>query len=39
MSLPFDFGNAFVLIPLDISDIETEEESNIDKSKNFNINI
>ena len=39
ISLFFDFGNVFVSIPLDISDIEVEEELNINKLENFNINI
>ena len=39
MSLSFDLGNIFISIPLDISDIEAEKDSDIDKSKNFNISI
>ncbi len=39
MLLPFDFGSVFISIFLDISDIETEEKSNINESKNFNIDI
>jgi len=37
--LPFDFGNAFISILLNISDIEAKEESNIDDSENFNTDI
>ena len=39
MLLSFDFKNTFISIPLNISNIKTEEDSDIDKSKNFNINI
>jgi len=39
MLLPFDLGNTFISIPLDTSDIEAEEDSDIDKLKNFNISI
>ncbi len=39
MLLPFDFKNIFILISLDISNIEIEEKSNIDELKNFNVNI
>ncbi len=39
MSLSFDLGNIFISIPLDISDIEAEKNSNINKSENFNVNI
>ncbi len=39
MSLSFDFKNVFVSIPLDISDIEAEEKLDIDKLKNFNVDI
>ncbi len=34
-----DFGNAFTLIPLNTLDIESEEDSDTDKSKEFNANI
>ncbi len=34
-----DFKNAFILISLNISDIELEKDLNIDESKNFNIDI
>ncbi len=37
--LPFDFGNTFISILLNISNIEVEEDSDINKSENFNINI
>ncbi len=39
MLLSFDFGNIFVLIFLNISDIEAEDDSDIDKSKNFNVSV
>ncbi len=39
MLLFFDFGNVFILIPLNISDIKTEEESNINELENFNVGI
>ncbi len=39
MLLFFNFGNVFILIPLDISNIKAEEDSDIDKSENFNINV
>ena len=39
--MPFliNFKNIFVLIPLNISDIEAEEDLDIDKLENFNIDI
>jgi len=39
--IPFliNFGNTFISISLDISDIEVEENLDIDKSENFNINV
>jgi len=37
--LPFDFGNIFILIPLNMSDIEIKEDLDIDKLNNFNIDI
>ncbi len=37
--LSFDFENAFILIFLNISNIETKEESDIDKSENFNVGV
>ncbi len=39
ISLSFDFGNIFISIPLDISDIEAEKDSDIDESKNFNVDV
>jgi len=39
MLLSFDFGNVFISIPLDVSDIEAEEDSDINSLKNFNIDI
>ena len=36
---PIDFGNTFILIPLNASDIESEEDSDTNKSKEFNANI
>ncbi len=39
MLLFFDFKNIFILISLDISDIEVKKDSNIDESENFNIDI
>ncbi len=37
--LSINFKNTFVLISLDILDIEVEEDLDIDKLENFNINI
>ncbi len=37
--LLFDFGSVFALISLDVSDIEAEEDSDIDSLKNFNVGI
>jgi len=39
ITFPIDFGNVFISIPLNISDIELKEDLDIDKSKNFNIDI
>ncbi len=39
MPLSLDFGNIFILIPLDISDIKVKEKSDINESKNFNADI
>ena len=39
ISLSFNFGNVFISISLDISDIEAEEDSNINELENFNISI
>ncbi len=36
---PIDFGNIFISVPLNTSDIEPEEDSDIDESKEFNISI
>ncbi len=37
--LSFDFGNVFISIPLNTSDIEAEKDLDINESKNFNIDI
>ncbi len=37
--LSLDFESTFISIPLDISNIEAEKDLDIDKLKNFNINI
>ncbi len=37
--LPINFGDMFISIFLDTSDIEVEEDSNIDESKNFNVDV
>ncbi len=34
-----DFGNAFILLPLNVLDIELKEDSDKDELKNFNISI
>ncbi len=34
-----DFKNVFILISLNVSDIELKEDSDIDELKNFNIDI
>ncbi len=39
MLLSLDFGNIFISILLDISDIKAKENSDIDESKNFNASI
>jgi len=39
ISLFLDFRNVFISIPLDISDIEIEEELDINESENFNVDI
>jgi len=39
MLLSFDFGSVFISIPLDISDIEAEEDSDIDGLKNLNVDV
>ncbi len=37
--LSIDFGNIFILILLNILNIELEEDSNIDELENFNVDI
>ena len=37
--LSIDFKSVFALISLNISNIELKEDSNINDSENFNINI
>ncbi len=37
--LPINLENAFILIPLDILDIELKEDSDTDESENFNVSI
>ena len=39
ISLFLDFGNVFISIFLNISNIEVEKNSNINESENFNIDI
>ncbi len=39
MLSPIDFGNVFILIPLNISNIELKEDSNIDELKEFNVGV
>jgi len=39
MSFLFNFEDIFVSISLDILDIKAEEDSDTDKSENFNVNI
>ncbi len=39
ISFFIDFGNAFILIFLNISDIKLKEDLNINKLENFNINV
>ncbi len=34
-----NFGNVFTTISLNISNIEAEEDSDIDESENFNVDI
>ncbi len=38
-SSPLSFGDMFISISLDISNIEAEEDSDIDKLDNFNISV
>ncbi len=37
--LSIDFGNVFISILLNVLNIELKEDSNIDKPKNFNVDI
>ncbi len=37
--LSIDFGNVFILIPLNISDIELKKDLNTDESENFNTSV
>ncbi len=39
MPFPLDFGDIFASIPLDISDIKTKENLDIDESENFNTDV
>ncbi len=39
ISLPFNLENVFISISLDISNIKAEEDSDTNKSENFNTNI
>ncbi len=39
MIFPIDFGNVFILISLNILDIESEEETDINKLEEFNIGV
>ena len=39
ISFFIDFKSIFILKSLNISDIELEEDSNIDESENFNIGV
>ncbi len=39
MLLSFDFKSVFISISLDISDIKTEKDLDIDESESFNIDI
>jgi len=40
MILSFNFGNIFILTSFNVFDIELEkEDSDIDESKNFNVDI
>jgi len=39
MLLPLDLENAFISILLNVSDIKAEEDSDIDKLKNFNVDV
>jgi len=39
ISFPINFGNTFVSISLDILNIEIEEDLDIDRLENFNVDI
>ncbi len=39
MLFPINFGNMFISIPLNVSNIEAEKDSDIDKSENFNADV
>ncbi len=39
MLFPIDFENVFILISLNISNIELKEDSDINESENFNVDI
>ncbi len=39
MLLFINFDNVFISILLDILNIEIEEDSDIDESENFNVNV
>ena len=39
ISFPIDFGNIFISILINISDIELKENLDTDESKNFNAGI
>ncbi len=39
MLSPIDFGNVFTLVFLNASDIEPEEDSDTDESKEFNADV
>ncbi len=36
---PINFENAFILVPLNVSDIELKEDSDINKLEEFNTDI
>ncbi len=39
MLSPIDFGNIFISVSLNASDIEPEEDSDIDESEEFNTDV
>jgi len=39
ISLSFDLGNTFISIPLNVSNIEIEKDSDINELENFNVDI